>query len=132
MRNYFRPPKERLRCDNDCITCRSSASASNLCHEKFVIYKVKCNICNQIYIGETERMVKSRIREHLNLNNESSHVVLHARKNHNGNMDIQWSLLHTGLNHKAKRKKLEALYIKRLSNDFELMNGCRGASLTIS
>jgi len=29
-----------------------------------VVYKIKCNDCNKIYIGQTNRALKIRIKEH--------------------------------------------------------------------
>ena len=129
LKRHFRPPKEKIHCDESCITCQS-ASSRNTCHVKGVIYRVTCNLCKKIYIGETERMVKSRIKEHLNIKNETSHVVLHSKKEHQNKIDITWTILHAQLKNKAIRKKLEALYISKHSRD-ELLNGCSGSRLLI-
>ena len=32
--------------------------------QSLVVYKIKCQTCNEIYIGKTERILAHRIKEH--------------------------------------------------------------------
>ena len=129
-RKHFRPPKGNITCEDSCKSC-FYALRPNTCHTKGVIYKVVCNLCGMIYIGETQRMIKSRIVEHLNPNNETSHVVLHAQKIHNGQINFQWNILHSNLPYTNKRKTLESMYISKVAKD-QLINGCFGHSLHVT
>ena len=61
------------------------------------IYKLKCNDCDKIYLGQTGRPMKDRFKEHLptgNLNNLKSnfarHIIDHGHKytNIDNNVDI--------------------------------------------
>ena len=126
---YFRPPKEKVMCEPACKCC-SKCVKLNLCQTKGVVYRVDCNLCDMIYIGETQRMIKTRILEHLNPNNNTSHVIQHAKNVHNGHIDFKWCLLHTGLHFTNKRRTLEAFYIRKIPGHL-LMNGCRGINLQV-
>ena len=49
-----------------CHTCE--AGLAGRCHTKNVVYKIKCNMCDDntsIYIGETKRRVRERFNEQL-------------------------------------------------------------------
>ena len=59
--------------------------ANNLCFKKNVIYQIKCNLCDNIYIGETKRFLHDRIKEHLrSIKNEDNKSAFaeHFIKNH--------------------------------------------------
>lgn len=58
LSSVFRKPKDKL--DRDCTTC--------------VVYKVNCKDCDAVYIGQTSRSLKTRIREH-------SHAIAKSDKN---------------------------------------------------
>ena len=64
LRNIFHPPKEKPICDISCSFCKRSAKP-NSCFLKNVVYKVSCNLCNSTYIGQTHRLIKTRLAEHL-------------------------------------------------------------------
>ena len=51
-----------------------------LCLRKNFIYEIKCNICFDIYVGETHRTYLSRIVEHTTA--KSSNVFLHLNLKH--------------------------------------------------
>jgi hypothetical protein len=44
--------------------------------QSLVVYKIKCQKCNEIYIGKTERMLARRIKDH-NGNNSESAILCH-------------------------------------------------------
>ena len=58
-----------------------------------VVYKIACINCEMVYIGETKRTLKTRIKEHrdnINLTNSDNHnaITLHRiEKGHDMNWD---------------------------------------------
>ncbi len=87
-----------------------------------VVYQLKCNDCNSIYIGKTSRTVDIRVKEHqaaLKDNNqerqmEKSAMAHHCRmKNHNFSLD---KILARDSNHMRLLCK-ETLYIKAGENN---------------
>ena len=38
--------------------------------QSLVVYKIKCQTCNEIYIGKTESILARRIKEHNDKNSE--------------------------------------------------------------
>ena len=49
-------------CD-DCLSCRAGIKAGD-CDKRGGIYLLKCNICSEDYIGESQRPVRKRLQEH--------------------------------------------------------------------
>ena len=47
-------------------------------HKAFVVYKFICAGCNSSYIGETERHLSTRIREHM-ITDKKSHIYKHLQ-----------------------------------------------------
>ena len=100
----------------------STAEKPDTCFIKFPVYKIKCLSCGAIYIGETERTIRTRILEHTRNNN--SHFYQHMNRCHaNENMNFKWSILATN-KYEGTRLAIEALHIKKETN---IMNGCEGA-----
>jgi len=113
LKRIFKPPKERLNCQQQCETCQF-ASTPNLCMNKHLIYEVTCEICHSIYRGETKRMVGQRIREHLHGTNLSA-VKLHFTEQHpNTKINISWRILHSNLTNDFRRRAIESQYIKQI------------------
>ena len=84
-----------------------------------VVYYLKCLICNEDsdmeYIGETSRLLKERLKEHMNANSKSE-VSKHIREKHILSTINDWEiriLAHEKDN--LKRKILEAFYISKLN-----------------
>jgi len=77
-------PFKRKRCDQgDCIVCQTEGKGP--CRATNVTYEIKCNKCNQKYMGETSRNMYSRGKEHLremDLHNEKSVLWKHAQEKH--------------------------------------------------
>ena len=129
LRKQFHPPKERVQCKSDCKFC-AICSRSNLCNRKNVIYKIKCNMCDKLYIGQTHRHISSRINEHIFLKSDSA-VREHFTQDHPGiclQTNVEWDLLRSGVFHYHKRLVLESMYIGNYSSD-HLMNGCKGVNI---
>ena len=40
--------------------------ALNNCDESNLVYKINCEICGEIYVGQTKTLVKIRCNEHIN------------------------------------------------------------------
>jgi hypothetical protein len=116
----FRPKKEKIKCPLNCIACRTAEKAGN-CFSKYVIYKIRCLVCHAVYVGQTERTVRTRITEHTKAMN--SHVFIHmATHGANQALSFKWKILGS---HKDNNTRLamEALFIRQ---ETEVMNGCEG------
>jgi len=91
------------------------------------IYKIKCDSCNDCYIGETFRDFDTRLKEHLADTRHNriltSAIALHMAENPNHKIDIK----NSGIIEKEKkywhRKYKEALYIKNHKNIMNLDKG---------
>ena len=93
------------------------------CQTKCAVYKLICNICKQIYIGETKRFIKSRIVEHLKFDKQSA-VIKHFEFLHptaNIVQSVTWCILTTAINDNL-RKCMECIYINVERQ--VIMNGC--------
>ena len=78
-----------------------------------VIYKIPCNGCEKVYIGETSRGIEKRLYEHkadVRKHNTANSLVLHIEKCNNLPKWGETSILVKGLD-KKMRKALEAAHI---------------------
>ena len=127
LKKLFRPPKEKLICNSDCYYCKHTHTP-NLCTSKHVIYQINCKYCSQIYIGQTSRMIKTRLTEHFKGLSNSA-VFSHFKSKHpNLVINLSWQLIHTNIPNNNKREILESIYIKRCDPK-SLMNNCNGREL---
>jgi len=55
-------PRRRGRPKDPCIVC--STGAKDLCGTKNIVYLLRCRLCSERYVGETEREFETRAREH--------------------------------------------------------------------
>jgi len=87
-----------------------------------VVYKINCNNCDKVYIGQTKRHLVTRIKEYRNnIKNPSGNfsvVTDHRLFNHNFDWDNP-NILHTEKN-KKKRKIAEMFFIKKFNNTINL------------
>jgi len=119
--SIFKPPKEKNICDSSCKICK--LSNGNICFLKNTIYNVECNICKLRYIGQSSRLLKTRIFEHFTKSNSAvfqhhfeTYTDLHI-------FDIfNVTVLHANIVQDFKRLFIESYYIKK-HRQF-LMNGC--------
>ena len=121
------PPRSTIECNTDCIFCKM-AIRNNLCNTKYCIYIVRCKHCNQIYVGETKRLLKKRIHEHLY--SKSSAVYTHWLIQHSDINIVDcfvFDILHKNAQYYKHRIFVEAHYI-RMYNGY-LMNGCESVNL---
>ena len=89
-----------------------------------VIYKVSCPEpeCNETYVGECERRITERIKDHSGRDHDS-HVVAHTvSKNHKGISMNDFKIIGKRYNTNYKRKIGEALYIKEIRPSLNKMN----------
>ena len=97
------------------------------CNTKAVVYCIYCKLCNEFYVGQTKRIVKDRIKEHLeDINNfipyfnEPSEVSNHFNlKNHDVNLHFSFFILKYGLIDEQIRFSIETDFIhivKSLNN----------------
>ena len=127
LKKIFRPPKEKLKCNSNCQFCKCN-TVPNQCNLKNVIYQINCTYCNQIYIGQTGRSIKTRLSEHTKGLCNSA-VFLHFKCTHpNSVINISWKLIHINVPNTSKREILESVYIKQCKTS-TLMNNCSGTQL---
>ena len=111
-------------CQNNCKTCQT-ACFPNQCQTKNAVYKISCNICNKEYIGQTKRILRTRILEHCT--SSDSHVKRHFVDEHKEvkPTNFKWKILKT-IKNKNARQSAEA-HLMKISNN--LMNGCEGIKI---
>ena len=116
--------KEKLKCNTDCLFC-SIAKRMDICNLKFVVYIIECGLCQRVYIGETKRLLKTRISEHFIDTNSA--VFKHNSSEH-PNTNIYNNFSFDALFSNAKSTKhllyIESMYIRYYNS--RLMNGVEG------
>ena len=97
---------------NNCVICPHGKVGD--CVKSEVVYEIQCMTCQAKYIGETGRMLRVRINEHLASKRRESLISplgKHRRENHNGNdFHVKCKILAHESDTSA-RKTLEALWI---------------------
>jgi len=120
----LRPSSENPSCPTNCLTCQT-AEHSGCCFRKNVVYCIKCKICSKVYVGQTKRTARSRIKE--DLTSPKEHVYLHSIEHNANSADIfKWKILKT-VSSLSTRLSVEALFIDK--NKDKLINGCNGKDL---
>ena len=68
-------------CPTNCITCKlCEKQKQNQCKQKGVVYHIRCNLCDFIYVGEAKGCSGTRINEHASKDN--SFVFQHFKSGH--------------------------------------------------
>ena len=126
----FAPTRERLNCPDNCETCKS-ATRPNQCFLKNVVYQITCSICGTVYIGETSRTIGTRIKEHLTMKKQTvfKHLNSHQISADKDMPNFSWKILLMNIKNHGDRKCIEALEIKRYSDN--VMNDCIGKTICI-
>ncbi len=114
-----RPYDKRTCMYNKCRICRLVNDNNRDCSVKNTVYRIDCRVCNNFYIGETERTLHERLGEHLRYasyprtpSNRHEAFAIHYREKHFGiNIpDLSCTIL-TIESNTVKRKIFEALKI---------------------
>lgn len=111
MQSVFNPPKEVFLCNPECLICKIT-DKNNTCFSKYIVYRVDCQICHLKYIGQTSRLLKHRINEHLTKANSA--IYIHHRETHadtNIFNIFKVFVLHNNIVNEKKRLYIESLYI---------------------
>ena len=85
-------------------------------HKNNIVYYGKCpdTHCKDDYIGETERRIIERVKDH-NKRDKKSHLLLHARdQNHTHVWQNDFQIIGSNYKNGTKRKISEALFIRQL------------------
>eukprot|EP00116_Pleurobrachia_bachei_P006818 sb/3467080/ len=112
-------PYDTPRCT--LTNCEICPLLENLdCSVRCVVYVVKCEICQDIYVGETYRSCHDRFSDHLRAAKKpdtypDNAIGKHYGEDHPGLTPlISFKILQTKLNSTLKRKVVEALFIREL------------------
>ena len=91
-----------------------------------VLYKVTCNGCSSIYVGQTSRHVTTRISEHQKKDSPVGQHLVEC----GGTAHIEWDILDEcpGV---EKLMAIEAIYIKKLKPQLNTRDEYRGRELTL-
>ena len=84
-----------------------------------IIYKISCNDCNAVYIGQSGRQLKKRISEHkyyIKVGNENSALVEHINVSDHSFNFTNVKILDRE-NNRTKREFLEMLHIHTHNNN---------------
>jgi hypothetical protein len=101
------------------------------CISQSVVYCIVCIKCNTNYIGETKRLVKTRIMEHINdiknhkkFNKKPTEVALHFNQEfHDYEKDLKFVVLRHDIDSNLRRKSYENDLINIFKTfNFKLMN----------
>ena len=117
-----RPLDKKVCTNNSCKICPLLITNNKDCEVKNVVYKVKCKICDQIYVGETCRRAHDRLGEHLRYasfpltpSNVSQAFAMHYTSLHAGlSPDLEFEILKVESN-TVRRKTAEAMFIIKLN-----------------
>jgi len=125
LSEQFKPAKEQLLCKANCATC-PTAIKKDMCMRKFAVYHIQCLHCQCVYIGETERTVGTRIKEHLG-RDLNSKVVKHMKKCCPADPDnIAWKILSF---HRSPSNRKTAESLHRLKETAQFIEGCESREI---
>ena len=83
--------------------------------QSLVVYKIKCQTCNEIYIGKTERILAHRIKEHNSKNkNIESAIQSHKKENPTHTIDASMIEIIDKADNNFKLMLKEMLHINKL------------------
>ena len=108
-----------------CLPTLKSPFDKNL--KSHVVYKVKCNGCSSIYVGQTSRHVTTRISEH---QKNDSPVEQHLFECCGATHNVKWEIL-DACRGVEKLMTIEVIYIKKLKPQINTRDEYRGRELTL-
>lgn len=95
--------------------------------QKSGIYRIQCNECNAVYIGQTKRAVITRFKEHLkcikNKQMNKSAFAAHALQNGHLNITTDNVKLIKSVSDERRLDAYECVYIKKEENTVNVDNG---------
>ena len=73
-------------CDkSDCLGCKEERGKGGKCHKNNINYKIECQICKGVYIGETSKNLYTRTAQHCQNKSETeSFMTRHYQDEHRG------------------------------------------------
>lgn len=92
-----------------------------------VIYKVNCNDCDNVYIGQTGKKLETRLKQHQQyVNKRSAHSALASHSlDHAHSFNFAEATILCSEPHRKKRETLEALHIYTTKNTVNLRTDTR-------
>ncbi|EYB97997.1 hypothetical protein Y032_0135g1939 [Ancylostoma ceylanicum] len=109
----------------ECIVCPYGTTGD--CSKTGVIYQIKCLSCDALYIGETGRVLSTRLKEHLASKRRGSLVSALGRHRHDEHNGDDFEVACTILAHETEitaRKTLEAFWISVRNPSMNNRNEC--------
>ena len=103
----------------------STKDKLNFNHRHNIVYQCKCanSLCNEVYIGETNRRIIERIKDH-NLRDKASHVLNHSRESKHQHVWIDdFTIIGSHYRTNIFRKIREAFFIKAITTSLNIQ-GC--------
>ena len=138
IRTYLtRSALKDTKCNNSrCRLCQQNGNRGEggigtkpQCREKDLVYRIRCNICKEEYIGETKQPAAKRFRQHYPREEgvADSSIAEHHKKEHQGVApDLEMGVLGSRGGY-VYRKCLEAVWIQQLDpkiNKLKEGSGC--------
>ncbi|EYC07296.1 hypothetical protein Y032_0071g578 [Ancylostoma ceylanicum] len=110
---------------NECVVCPFGKTGD--CSKTGVVYQIKCLSCDALYIGETGRILSTRVKEHLASKRRRSLISAlgrHRRDDHGGeDFDVACTILAQETEITA-RKTMEAFWISVRNPKMNNRNEC--------
>ena len=105
--------------DTYCKIQNCPINDTKVCTQRGIIYEIKCEKCQEKYIGSTIRQLHIRVNEHLKSSNSSLNI--HLRHCHNTKVSVRT------LSHDSDPINLrfrESMYIRKLKPTINAKNEC--------
>ena len=118
-----------------CIVCPLITSDKYDCRIKGVVYRVKCELCNEFYVGETARPIHDRMLEHrraainpTSASYQNNAFATHYQEVHQGTIPVlSLEILKSNLSNTIQRKISEADFIQHLKPTLNNKKECESA-----
>ena len=129
-------PHDRPVCTlTKCIVCPLITSDKYDCRIKGVVYRVKCELCQEFYVGETARPIHDRMLEHrraainpTSTSYQNNAFATHYKETHEGSTPIlSLEILKSNLSRTIQRKISEADFIQQLKPTLNNKKECESA-----
>ena len=108
------------RCGKDCVVCEILDQGDN-CKTRNTVYGIKCGSCDKImYVGETERTLAERAKEHLAdiKHRRNKTVANHFNSNNHSEKDVTFSILEKCFSNSMYYRKGREIYWMEKLNTF--------------